>query len=119
MTGLILTVILGMGYSGIYPMIITLTGRAFRSSAAVGIVTTGAGLGSFLFPFLFSGIAQALGLRTGFLMLAALPAGISAIAIVLIVRHSRRGDRPASLKAGLDFRLLLAVCLYTTHFRFK
>ena len=95
MTGLILTVILGMGYSGIYPMIITLTGRAFRSSAAVGIVTTGAGLGSFLFPFLFSRIAQALGLRTGFLMLAALPAGISAIAIVLILRHSRRGDRPA------------------------
>ena len=89
--GLVLVVLLGMGYSGIYPMIMTLTGHAFQSSAAVGIVTTGAGLGSFSFPFLFAGIAQAVGLRTGFLMLAALPLGISAVALVLILRRARRG----------------------------
>jgi fucose permease len=92
-TGLIVTVILGLGYSGIYPMIISLTGREFRSSAAVGIVTTGAGLGSFSFPFLFSAIAQAVGLRTGFVMLAVLPLGISVVAIVLIARAAARAIR--------------------------
>lgn len=99
-TGIMLTVILGVGYSGIYPMIITLTGRAFRSSAAVGIVTTGAGLGSFVFPFLFSAIAQAVGLRTGFVMLAALPLGIAAVALVLIARAAgQRGSGRRGIRA--------------------
>jgi fucose permease len=88
--GLALVALLGVGYSGIYPMIMTLTGQAFRSSAAVGIVTTGAGLGSFSFPFLFAPIAEAVGLRIGFLMLAVLPLGISAAAVALIVRTARR-----------------------------
>lgn len=87
--GLALVVLLGMGYSGIYPMIMTLTGQTFQSSAAVGIVTTGAGLGSFSFPFLFAAIAQGLGLRVGFLMLAVLPLGISAVALLLIARRGR------------------------------
>ncbi len=82
--GLALVLVLGMGYSGIYPLVMTLTGRAFKSSAAVGIVTTGAGLGSFSFPFLLAGIAEKVGLRNGFLMLAALPLGIALIAVVLI-----------------------------------
>lgn len=98
-TGILVILVLGIGYSGIYPMIITLTGRAFRSSAAVGIVTTGAGLGSFLFPLLFGAIADAVGTRTGFMMLAALPVGIAAVALVLMARAcgrprgGRRGAR--------------------------
>ncbi|MBE3130794.1 MAG: MFS transporter, partial [Acidobacteria bacterium] len=90
--GLAIVIVLGMGYSGIYPLIMTLTGRAFKSSAAVGIVTTGAGLGSFSFPFLLAGIAERLGLRTGFLMLAVLPLGIAVIAVILI-RRLPRNDR--------------------------
>jgi hypothetical protein len=39
---------LGLGYSGIYPLIMTLAGQAFQSSAMVGIVSTSAGIGSFL-----------------------------------------------------------------------
>jgi fucose permease len=88
--GLAIVFVLGMGYSGIYPLIMTLTGRAFKSSAAVGIVTTGAGLGSFSFPFLLAGIAESFGLRTGFLMLAVLPLGIAVVAVVLIRRLPRR-----------------------------
>jgi fucose permease len=90
--GLAIIFVLGMGYSGIYPLTMTLTGRAFKSSAAVGIVTTGAGLGSFSFPFLLAGIAERLGLRNGFLMLAVLPLGIAVIAAILI-RRLPRNDR--------------------------
>jgi fucose permease len=90
--GLAIVFLLGVGYSGIYPLTMTLTGHAFKSSAAVGIVTTGAGLGSFSFPFLLAGISEKLGLRNGFLMLAALPLGIAIIAVIFI-RKRPRGDR--------------------------
>jgi fucose permease len=88
--GLAIIFVLGVGYSGIYPLTMTLTGRAFKSSAAVGIVTTGAGLGSFSFPFLLAGIAERFGLRTGFLMLAVLPLGVAIIAAILIHSVPRR-----------------------------
>jgi fucose permease len=61
----------GVGLSGIYPLGISLTGQHFGTGMAVGIVTMGGGIGSFAFPFLMSGIAQAVGLRGGFLLFAA------------------------------------------------
>lgn len=97
--GLAIVFVLGMGYSGIYPLIMTLTGRAFKSSAAVGIVTTGAGLGSFSFPFLLAGIAERFGLRTGFLMLAVLPLGIAVVAVVL-TRWLPRREQEREQKHG-------------------
>jgi MFS transporter, FHS family, glucose/mannose:H+ symporter len=75
---------LGLAYSGIYPLVMALAGRVFRSSAAVGMIGTAAGLGSFSFPFLLAGIAQGAGLPAGFLMLAALPLGIAAVSLALI-----------------------------------
>ena len=80
----------GVGYSGIYPLIIALAGRIFRSSASVGIVGTASGIGSFAFPFLMAGMAERLGLRAGFLMLALLPLGVIAATAVLLHRRSRR-----------------------------
>lgn len=81
---------LGLAYSGIYPLGVGLAGRVFRSSAAVGMIGTSAGLGSFSFPFLLAGIAQGAGLRAGFLMLAVLPLGIAATSLVLIRMLPRR-----------------------------
>jgi fucose permease len=83
---------LGLGYSGIYPLIMTLAGQVFRSSAAVGMVGTAAGIGSFTFPYLLAGIAQAAGLPAGFLLLGALPLGIAVISLLLIrLRRSMVG----------------------------
>ena len=75
---------LGLGYSGIYPLIMTLAGQVFRSSAAVGMVGTAAGIGSFSFPYLMARLAQAAGLQSGFLLLGALPLGIAVISLQLI-----------------------------------
>ena len=66
-----LVFVTGLGLSGIYPLGISLTGQHFGTGMAVGIVTMGGGIGSFTFPFLMSGIAQAVGLRGGFLLFAA------------------------------------------------
>jgi len=83
---------LGLGYSGIYPLIMTLAGQVFRSSAAVGMVGTAAGIGSFTFPYLLAGVAQAAGLPAGFLLLGALPLGIAVISLLLIrLRRSMGG----------------------------
>jgi fucose permease len=79
--------ILGLGFSGIYPLIMSLTGMTFHSSTAVGIMTTFTGIGSFSFPFLLAGVAERLGLRSGFLLLATLPLGIAIISTILSVKY--------------------------------
>jgi fucose permease len=87
---MVLVFALGLAYSGIYPLGVALAGRVFRSSAAVGMIGTSAGLGSFSFPFLLAGVAQGAGLRAGFLMLAVLPLGIAVIALILVRMLPRR-----------------------------
>ena len=42
--GMALVFALGLGYSGIYPLIVTLAGQTFRSSAAVGMMSTAGGV---------------------------------------------------------------------------
>jgi fucose permease len=74
---------IGLAYSGIYPLLVTLAGQAFRSSAAVGMLATSAGIGFFAFPYLFAAIAQAAGLKAGFFLLSALPLGIAIVALLL------------------------------------
>jgi MFS family permease len=81
-----LVFVTGLGLSGIYPLGISLTGQHFGTGMAVGTVTTAGGLGSFAFPFLMSGIAQAVGLRGGFLLFAA--ANLLLVAIALIIGRS-------------------------------
>jgi len=76
----------GLGLSGIYPLGISLTGQQFGTGMAVGVVATGAGIGAFVFPFLMSAVAQAVGLRGGFLLFAA--ANLLLVTITLLVGRS-------------------------------
>jgi fucose permease len=88
---------IGVGLSGIYPLGISLTGQHFGTGMAVGIVTTGAGIGSFTFPFLMSGIAQAVGLRGGFLLFAGANLLLAAIALAIgRAVSARAGKSPRS-----------------------
>jgi fucose permease len=87
---LALVLVIGLAYAGIYPMLVTLAGQAFRSSAAVGMLATSAGIGMCTFPYILAGIAQAAGLRAGFYFLAALPLGAALVAVVLIRLLPRR-----------------------------
>lgn len=58
----------GLGCSIYYPVVITLLGRCFPNaqSQAIGFAATGGGIGSFVFPFIMSTIAQNWGIRAGF-----------------------------------------------------
>ncbi len=81
---MVLVFVTGVGYSGVYPLLITLVGRHHRSGVAVGTVTMGAGIGSLLFPLLMAVIAERFGLRSGFLFYLALDAVFVALSLVVI-----------------------------------
>jgi fucose permease len=86
---MVLVFVTGLGYSGVYPLLITLVGRHHRSGVAVGAVTTGAGIGSLLFPLLMAVIAQRFGLRSGFLFYLGLDAAFLVLSLV-VIRAVRR-----------------------------
>jgi MFS family permease len=56
----------GLGCSGFYPLGMSVVGKHFKSSVAVGTAATGGGAGSIAFPFAMALIAQTIGIRSGF-----------------------------------------------------
>jgi fucose permease len=56
----------GLGLSALYPLVMAMVGRYFKSGFAVGAAATGGGLGSFTFPFLMAVLSESVGLRGGF-----------------------------------------------------
>ena len=67
----------GLGCSIYYPGVMTLLGKCFplAQSQAIGFAATGGGIGSFIFPFLMSSIAQNWGIRAGFATYGVFAAG--------------------------------------------
>lgn len=67
----ILAFLTGLGFSGIYPVAMSLMGRHFPGGWAVGVVTTAGGIGMFSFPFFVAFAADQIGLRGAFLLCGA------------------------------------------------
>ena len=80
----------GLGFSGIYPLSLTIVGRYYRSGMAVGTVTTGGGIGSFTFPFLMAVLAERMGMRGGFWFYLGLSGVLVILSAVLIAAVRRR-----------------------------
>ncbi len=83
----------GLGYSAIYPLIMALVGRRFSEAqgAAVGFAATGGGIGSFVFPFIMSTLAQAFGIHNGFFFYIAL--NILMVGLIsAIIRQARKSS---------------------------
>ena len=87
----------GLGCSIYYPTVMTLVGECFprAQSQAVGFAATGGGIGSFVFPFLMSSIAQNWGIRAGFATYAVFAAGMTVVGVWLAVIASRSRDARA------------------------
>lgn len=60
----------GLAHSGIYPSLLAMTGKIYQETpgAAMGILTTGGGLGSIFLPWLMSFVSQLTNLKFGFLI---------------------------------------------------
>jgi fucose permease len=89
----------GLGYSGVYPMVMTLVGRRFRSGRAVGIASTGGGIGSFAFPFLMGYLGEHAGIGSSFLLCAAASAVLALLTVVVILARPRAYP-PSALAGG-------------------
>jgi fucose permease len=88
--GMLLVFVTGLGFSGVYPLTMSLVGKHYPNGMAVGMVTMGAGIGSLVFPFLMAVIAERVGLRGGFLFFIGLDAVFLVLAAVA-ARIIRRG----------------------------
>lgn len=66
-------VLTGLGCSSIYPLVMTIAGQYFRDhqSFMLGVISSGGGIGAFLYPFVMGAIADAFGLTAGFIFLIA------------------------------------------------
>jgi fucose permease len=81
----------GLGCSIYYPGVMTLVGKCFprAQSQAIGFAATGGGIGSFIFPFLMSSIAQNWGIRAGFAAYSVFAAGMTVVGVWLAVVASK------------------------------
>jgi dipeptide/tripeptide permease len=72
--------------------VITLLGKCFplAQSQAVGFAATGGGIGSFIFPFLMSSIAQNWGIQAGFATYGVFAAGMTLVGAWLAVVANKR-----------------------------
>ena len=86
----------GLGCSIYYPMVMTLVGECFplSQSQVVGFAATGGGIGSFVFPFLMSSIAQTWGIRAGFAAYGLFAAGmtLACLWLAVIVNKGRNAE---------------------------
>jgi fucose permease len=86
----------GLGYSGIYPLVMNIAGRRYRGGLAVGFISTGGGIGSFVFPFLLAFLADRVGLRGGFLFSLSLNCilVVSSLMMAVYVRRAQGASEP-------------------------
>ena len=77
----------GIGCSSIYPLVMTLVGQHYKQNQSVylGMVSTGGGIGSFLFPLGMALISDAVGLRGGFAFF-----GVTGLVMILAAFGIRR-----------------------------
>ncbi len=97
----ILMFLVGLGLSGIYPLVMTLVGKGSRSTVAVGIVTTAGGVGSLSFPYILALIADTAGLYRAFFLCFAV-AGITAGLTFAVILLIRKADREPGLHTDVD-----------------
>ncbi|HTZ51726.1 MAG TPA: MFS transporter [Spirochaetia bacterium] len=81
----------GLGSSGFYPLGMSLLGRDFRSTVAVGTAATGGAGGAIAFPFLMAVVSQSVGIRSGFWFYFGMALLLVALSAALVGMVRRRG----------------------------
>jgi fucose permease len=79
----------GLGFSGLFPLAISVVGRHFKSGMAVGTASTGGGIGAFAFPFLMAMLSQAFGMQGGFWLYLGLALALVVLSLVLMAMAKR------------------------------
>jgi fucose permease len=94
--------ITGFGYSAIYPVVMSLVGVYFNKeqSVAIGIVSTGGGIGTFLLPFVMAALSDSYGIQQGFYfyIIGSLIMAILSLIVILYIRNIRTGTERSEKK---------------------
>lgn len=98
------TLIAGLANSGIFPLIISLTGKYSASGRSVGLVTSAGGIAGFLFPLMVATISDAAGISTGFESVFFVGIVLLIVSLILVA-HTRRLDRREAEEADREVRV--------------
>jgi fucose permease len=90
----------GLGYSGVYPMVMALVGRLFQTGRAVGIASTGGGVGSFAFPLVMGYLSERVGIGRAFFLCAVESGLLALLAIAVMAMRPRSSDPTAAARGG-------------------
>ena len=93
----VFTFFTGLGFSGVYPMIMFLVGRHFGSGSAVGIAATGGGMGSFFFPFIMGYLAEISDLRISFFFLFLVNVVLVLVSVSVYLRLKKHRQPPKQI----------------------
>jgi fucose permease len=74
----------GLGFSGIYPLTMTVLGRHFKSGVAVGMAATGGGIGTLLFPLVMALVSEGAGVSGGFIFCLVMCGALVALAAAVV-----------------------------------
>jgi len=83
----------GVGYSAIYPLVMSLVGRHFErgQSVAVGFAGAGGAAGALAIPFIMAAVSDRFGIGRGFLFYVAMNVLMLGLAVAVIPLVRRRG----------------------------
>ena len=86
----------GLGFSGIFPVVIALGGRHHPHDTAgiTSVMITGAGIGGIVVPWAMSAIADAAGLRAGMVFYAVMGASMVGLSMLVVRTIAAGGDAP-------------------------
>lgn len=87
----------GLGLSAIYPLVMAVTGAAFprHQGVAIGMVTTGGGIGACCFPFVMSALSDRMGIAAGFWFYFALAVAMVAVTLGVVWEAGRESAEPS------------------------
>ncbi len=98
------TFVAGVANSGIFPLIISLTGKYSMRGRSVGIVTAAGGMAGFLFPIAVAFVSDAMGIARGFETVFFIGVVMLLISFVVAARV-RRLDREEVSGDGAEARI--------------
>lgn len=87
--------LIGLGFSSVYPLTMTLVGKFFTNGSAVGFVATAGGVGSFSFPFLIAYVSDRVGIQGGFVMFLCMNGLLVIVESVLFFRLKKLSPKSA------------------------
>jgi fucose permease len=85
----------GLGYSGVFPCLIAMTGKLYRDNpgTAIGTLATATGVGSMVISWVLSLVSQVVSLRAGFLTFE-LYLAVCILLMLVLIRRNRIASSP-------------------------